>query len=394
MELPQNSIGPTDLLAYRDCPRRFSYGMKRHVGIGRQDDDRKPEDFSWATDYGKAVHLLIREIEAGETPEAALAAAWNAHGARLEPADLDSLREDLETYQARDFPNTRTILNEEEIRVPLMLYRGQQIYFRTRIDRLYERIDEPGIFVHVDYKSERHPKTAKAVRENLQLWMTNWALHEYFPEIDQLEQVYDQLRFGQQNTRKTKAARARIKEWIIRETTRVIEDEHWQEDELLKPAKNDWCSWCPLLESCSIVPDLSDWARVKIGALAPTVKEGRKTVLALEPDRLEEYVARFTDAKAATRILKRFEESLSELLKDLPAEKRGELGYALQPRRGRSYNPQAVERLHEILGDRFYEVVTVTKQGLKSELAGERELLSLALELAEESVSEALVAAK
>jgi hypothetical protein len=35
------------------------------------------------------------------------------------------------------------------------------IYLRTRIDRLYQRLDNPGVFVHVDYKSSRWPKTQR-----------------------------------------------------------------------------------------------------------------------------------------------------------------------------------------------------------------------------------------
>jgi hypothetical protein len=36
MELPESQIGPTDVIAYRECPRRMSYGMRRHVARGEQ----------------------------------------------------------------------------------------------------------------------------------------------------------------------------------------------------------------------------------------------------------------------------------------------------------------------------------------------------------------------
>jgi hypothetical protein len=112
MNLPNDSIGISDILSYRECPRRMSYGMRRHTGQGTQSDDRTPEAGSWATVYGSAIHEAIAATEDGYDDEAAIKQTWKVYGSKLMPSDLDLLRRDLETYHSRDFPNTRTVASE------------------------------------------------------------------------------------------------------------------------------------------------------------------------------------------------------------------------------------------------------------------------------------------
>lgn len=391
MQLPGDSIGITDLLGYRDCPRRMSYGMRRHIGVGKQSDEMTPEKDAYAEAYGSAIHTAIEAIESGETIVAAIQVAWNLHGRLLEPGDIQAMGADLDVYLSRDDKGVRTIASEDEFRVPLFRHRGKQIWFRFKVDRLYQRLDAPGQYVHRDYKSSRHPKSEKDVRDDLQLWAYNWALHEYFPEIDDLRQIYDQLKFGERETRKTAEARAQIKEWLIRSATTVIEDENWQPDNMLKPKKNDWCAWCAVLESCSVIPQLTEWARVEIAQLAPAVKEGRKTVLKLDSGATEKYLARFRDAKDAERILKRFTKSVSTMLKEMPGPKREALGYEIRERKASVFTSESLERAHELLGTRFYELTDLTKTSLETGLADEPVLLALILDLADEGVGSEVV---
>jgi hypothetical protein len=189
VELPNNSIGITDLLAYHECPRRFSYGMRRHTGIGLQSDAETPESGSYATFYGSAIHKIIEEVENGATDNDALQAAFDGYAHALDPGDLDMLRQDLATYRARDAGFVKTIANEDEFRVPLGKIDGKQISFRFKLDRLYERLDAPGHFVHVDYKSSRHAKSESEVHEDKQLWAYNFGIHEYWPEVERLVQL-------------------------------------------------------------------------------------------------------------------------------------------------------------------------------------------------------------
>src|SRR4051812_43305930 len=124
MQLPDDAVGITDLIAYRDCPRRMSYGLRRHTGKAQQSDERTPEAGSYATAYGSAIHDAIQALEDGYDVEAAIQVAWNQWGSWLEPGDVDLLRHDLEVYLQRDFPNTRTIAAEDEFRIPLFVHQG------------------------------------------------------------------------------------------------------------------------------------------------------------------------------------------------------------------------------------------------------------------------------
>lgn len=393
MELPGDSIGISDILAHRDCPRRMSYGMKRHVGKGMQSDDKTPESRSYATHYGSAVHHAIQAVEEGSTIEDAVQSAWNVYGALLEPGDVQLLRDDLALYQSRDFPGTRTVASEDDVRVPLFRYNGRLIYFRFKLDRLYERIDAPGTFIHIDYKSSRHAKSAKDVQEDLQLWSYNFGIHEFWPEVDNLIQVYDQLRYGQEPTQKSPKQREQIKDWLIKAATAILEDEDFRDDGLLKPTKNDWCAWCPIMMDCPVVSELSDFSRTTIAVLAPRRPKLKKSGepskvmedVPLEAARLDEYLEVFEDAKAAARILDRFTTEVAGLLKRMPEAELADVGYRLREKTMRDFTPEAKRQLLEKLGpDAFCVLAGISKTGLESYFGDDTESVDWALSLADE----------
>src|SRR5688500_7874033 len=164
------------------------------------------------------------------------------------------------------------------------------IYFRGNIDRLYERIDRPGHFIHRDYKSSRWPRTQAEVNEDLQMWAYNWAIHEFWPECDDLVQVYDQLQFGELHTRKTVSQREQMKGWLQRHVVAIVTDDSVQADDLLAPKFNEWCPWCPILASCPVPQQLTDFARSRIAALSE-LDDAEK----LDASAIEEYVGALDD---------------------------------------------------------------------------------------------------
>ena len=82
-------------------------------------------------------------------------------------------------------------------------------------------------------------------------------------------------------------------------------------------------------------------------------------------------------------MLKRFDESDRGVLREMPAVARAEAGYELRPRGAAKFAPRAAEALHERLGNRFYDVVSLTKSGLESHLGEDPDLPQWALDLAE-----------
>lgn len=369
----------------------MSYGMRRHVGRGQQSDQRTPEAWSPATAYGSAIHHAIQATEDGYDDAGAVQQAWNEWGAHLNPEDLEMLHQDIATYRQRDFPNTRLIASEDEYRVPLFEHNGEQIFFRFKLDRLVERLDAPGVFLHVDYKSSSHPKSELEVHSDRQMWAYNWGIHEVFPEVDQLHQFYDQLKFGQVPTRKSAAQRLQIRDWMIARITAILEDDDYGDDGLLRPTYNQWCPWCPIMESCAVVPQLTDFALTRIAALAPQRPKKKKDGtdskkmenVPLDPARLGEYVKQLEKSKRARQVIERFEKAVKEIIRDLPEQDRAKLGYKLQTRNNNTFPPRAAEALHEALGERFYELVTITQAGLERNIVEDDDLLAWALGLAE-----------
>lgn len=391
MRLPDDSIGISDLLAKRDCGRRMSYSMRRHTGRGSQSDARTPEAQSPAAAYGSCIHDVIHHVEEGRSDDEAVNAAWAVWHQWLVPQDLDLLRLDLDTYRRRDFPGTRTVMNEDELRVPLMEHEGRTIFFRGRIDRLYERLDAPGTFIHVDYKSSRHAKSEKDVHNDLQLWAYNWSIFEFYPEVDRLLQVHDQLRYGQVSTRKSDDQRRQIKAWLVEEVTALLADDDVQDDGLLKPSFNEWCPWCPLLESCPIPGELSQFALGRIATLAPQrpkiKKDGGDSKVMerapLDAAMIDEYVAALQEIGRGRQVLERFEKSVKDLLRDMTPTQVAALGYELKERGSSVFTAEAKRHLAEVLGATWWDVASVSKTSLERELVDDPDRLAWALSLAE-----------
>lgn len=242
------SVGISDLIAHRECPRRAAYGARRHTGEeGLQNHGLlTPEAGSPATWYGSAIHDAIDASEDGLDDDAAIEHAWATWGRHLEPSDLQLLKADLELYHTRDFENVRTVLNEGEIKAFLTtMPDGREVWFRARIDRLYECLDAPEHMIHVDYKSSKYQKTQNEVDEDKQLRAYNWIIHEVL-DVSELDQYLDQLRGGMMLTRESDEDRLEMREWLeINARAYFTEREaEMQPDGLPLPQFNQWCPWC------------------------------------------------------------------------------------------------------------------------------------------------------
>lgn len=357
MDLPGDSIGISDIKQWRECPRRMNFGMARHTEEGELPESEGPN-----TAYGSAIHDVVHLIEVEDlTDDQACQTAFDRYGTWLEPDDLDRLKKDIATYHERNYVGVRTVAAEDDLRVPLMVHDGKQIYFRFKLDRLYQRLDDEGAFIHIDYKSSKWPRTAREVHEDKQLWAYNWAIHEMWPECDRLEQIYDQLMHGPEPTRKNDEQRAQIKEWLQRQALAIIKDERVEDDGLPKAKFNNWCAYCPILTSCPVVPRLSHFAQTKLAVMREGV-EGLDTGDTLpDPDEIRPYIERFEIAKDGSKALEAYEDEIKKLLRRLPRETREELGYKLSPRRTTQFSSEALRTAHGLLGDDFYSLITLGK---------------------------------
>lgn len=383
MRLPNDSLGISDILSYRECPRRFAFQMRRHV-----EGSDPPEDVHPDTMYGKAIHDCISWIEDEMIPDdEAIDRAVRAYPKWLDPDDIDRLRKDLETYHERDERGVILVANETEVRIPLLEHRYRcdicsgrgrvagtdgpivcidcdgkgvereptTIHFRGRIDRLYKLASNPSIFIHRDYKSSKHRKSASEVHKDLQLWSYNWAIYRQWPECVALTQFYDQLQFGDQPpTRKSAEQRELIEDWLKKQVKAVLNDYS------LEPDTNQWCPWCSILESCTEVRRLGEWAKTRITEIAGP--DGKLPEGGVAPGDLDEYVRDRELLVRTGKMIDVLDKSVMAVIKDLPPARRAELGYEKASGRSKDeFPPRALRSIHEIVGDDFYSLVTVTK---------------------------------
>lgn len=359
MQLPNDSIGISDITAWMDCGRRFSHSMKRWT------DEGEPPEAAAQHAYGSCIHDVFEGIERrGLDDDLAIQLAFDKWGWALEPGDLKTLKEDIAIYHERDTVGVSTIATEDEFRVPLMERGGKTIYFRFKLDRLYQFRENPSVFLHRDYKSSKWRKTEKEVHNDMQMWAYNWGIHTFFPECERLLQHYDQLRYGVETTEKSAQQREWMGEWLRRQVTAILNDEDFGEDGLLLPRFNDWCPWCPIMESCNVIDQLSDFAVSRIAAISPD-----KVSLArvgVDATSIETYTDRLQSVGTAKKVLETFEERVKGAIRKLPTSERDKLGWKLGDRRADVWDEQALREAHEILGDDFYRLVSITKTRLSS----------------------------
>lgn len=372
MDLPSQEIGISDLLAYRDCPRRMSFSMKRHTAEGEPAEATTPDNA-----YGSAIHDVLEAIEAGDlSDDQAILVAFKRFTRWLDPADLERMKRDLAAYRARDVgPEWRTVLNEGELRMFLMEYRGKRWFFRGRIDRLYQHRDHPGLFLHKDWKSSKWPKSPQEVDADLQLWAYNALIHDYYPECERLRQSYDMLSGGAitANT-KSADARASIRQWLQLAAMAVIDDEEVGDDGLLKPTYNEWCPWCSIKMDCPAVTEgLTRYAEATIRGLAPVVPvvkkdgtPGKRTTMKLDLDMIQDYVDQLPKVGRARRTLDEFEQNVRSALRRMPEATRHALGVGLLEKTLTEWTPEDLRAVHDLVGDDdFYHLVGLTKASLE-----------------------------
>jgi hypothetical protein len=374
MKLPDDSIGISDILDYRECPQRFAYDMRRHqpmperFALEPDEKDVPPENESYASAYGSATHDAIEVVEnTACSDEEAIDAIWPKYQHWLEPDDADRIKHDLETWRTRTATGYRLIGTELELRTPLFVHDGQMIYFRGRVDVLYQSIQNPELFLSRDYKTSRWPKSEAEVHKDIQQWSYNFLLHDYYPEIGKLVQQYDQLRFGSIPTQKSEVQRRQIKTWLIRQVKAILNDTRW------KPKANDKCQFCPLMKDCRVTHRATDWWKNRLLALAAQEKVGRKIVVQLTEEHMgfETYVDILPRAKEAQKVMERYIAAVEGVLKEMPQGRREELGYGLtKPKQLDKFPPDALRQIAQMQGDDIFQIASITKTAI-NEFYGE-----------------------
>ena len=403
MQLPAHpkggvQVGISDILAWRDCAARMQFGMRRH------ERGAPPESWGPENAYGSAIHLCLRMLDDGRTQDECVQAALRDFRQWLEPADLTHLYEDMDKYLEREDIGVRTLLNETEISIPLFEHpTAGPVWFRARIDRVCQSLEDPLLLLHRDFKSSKWAKSHEEVAADLQLWAYNWSIVEWFvdlfPEYDAddvtLLQIYDQLNYGEIPTQKSPSQRQEIRRWLVQTITAIIEDEEMQ------PTFNEWCSWCPLKMDCPVVRyQLTDWALAKIAALMPREERlnqngsvsKRPGPVLLDPERIEEYVELLPDVHRAGSVLTKFEEEVRATLVRMPDTELHRFGKRKVDRSKRVFTTEAKRKIVEIVGiTRALMMFDLSLEGVKRFLGSDKAAVEEITALAEQQRSYTIV---
>jgi PD-(D/E)XK nuclease superfamily len=362
MMLPDDSIGISDILAYRECPQRFAYGMRRHVELPEHlqvepgEKDEPPESTNWTNAYGLAIHAAIAEVVRGAGHREAIDAALAQYGIHLTPADVALLSEDLKIYEARKPKSASLVAAERDLRVPLFIDDdGTQIYYRFRLDVLYRLDNYPDVFLHRDYKSSAHRKTAAEVHADVQLWSYNWAIHELWPECRRLFQEYDQLKFGVERTSKSPEQREQMRPWLIGQVRVILADETF------KPRLNDFCPYCPLAVTCRETQRATRFWRGRLALVAPLGREGRKIKVQFrdEAQELEQVIRELPEMQKVRKHIQHVEDALKDVIVAMALEDRERVGWLVRERHSKTITPEGLRELHAMLGDAFYRLINL-----------------------------------
>lgn len=368
MQLLGNAIGISDILQKRLCATRWEFDMHRWTEAGELPGATNPNNA-----YGSAMHHAIALTEEGYSDGEAIEGAVAEYDRWLDPDDIEDLAADLEKYHERDYSGVRTVASEQNMKVPLFRHDGEIIYYRFTLDRLYVRLNNPQSFLHIDYKSSKHKKSEEDVHKDPQLWSYNWAIHEMWPECEELAQVYDQFNFGAVPTRKNARQRAQIKDWLIKQVKAILEMEE------VKPSFNVWCPWCPLMESCAEPRRAADFAQMRIEELAP---EGHD-IATLAGGDMETYLQDMYQFETVRKCIERYEESVKGVLRELPPERRQQLGWGMYPSSRDVWSPDALRRVYNAIGDDFFLLVKMTKTNIQRFYGGDKDAAGQVLQLAE-----------
>lgn len=368
MLLPDNSIGVSDILQYRLCGARWDFDMQRWTEAGELPGATNPNNA-----YGSAMHHAIALTEEGYNDGEAVEGAVAKYGRWLEPDDVDDLEADMVKYHERDYAGVRTVASEQNMKVPLFRHNGEMIYFRFMLDRLYVRLNNPQSFLHIDYKSSKHKKSDEEVHKDPQIWAYNWAIFEMWPECEELAQVYDQFNFGAVPTRKNARQREQIKGWLIKQVKAILEAE------VVEPSFNEWCPWCPLMESCPEPRRAADFAQMRIEELSPDGSD----IASLAGADMETYLQDMYQFETVRKVIERYEDAVKGVLRELPVQRRQELGWDLYPSSRDVFGPDALRRIYNRVGDDFFMLVKMTKTNISRFYGGDKDSAGEILDLAE-----------
>ena len=346
----------------RGCPRQYK---ARYV------DKTAPRQEADVLNYGTIIHRALELMETEpQTPEDALSKVWKVQmGADWWAEAVEDLRRYLER-PASPLSNYAVIATEKHLTAELYVDPDfGPVDFQGYIDAVAVDYHTPNLLHVVDFKTNRQPPSVDDVRADAQGKGYSWLalqnagqlVHGAAPEDIKVVFHLDAIKWRELPPIHFSAHDLDMWHgWMVAVVRAILRDEE------AKPIINPGCAHCPVAASCPAYQALPD----KAAAL-----------LRVKPDDRDE-LARWAVKVNDMRLL--LEKAFKRANEDFSADA-SQLGEVVAG--GQRWAPEVqwanapdTRQLHRVLGDRFYDAVTVTKAGIERATAGDPTTAEAALE--------------
>jgi hypothetical protein len=325
----------------KGCPRQWK---AKYVDRVVDDGPR-----SYPLQYGSFIHEVFYAMEQdGLSPEEAVEAKFPVDG---DPKMIQEALDDLRGYMERgSTPSDRFATIGVELDLAAELYVDEEygpIWWRGILDWVGIDPEDPGIVHVVDYKSNRFPPTIEAVRGDVQMKSYAWLIKQNAERLGLPPNVrvvvhLDAIKWREVVVWFTDDDIDEWHTWAVAVTRTIVRDEE------CAPVINPGCSWCPVADTCPAMEALPKIGEEMLGAV---------------PDGDWDARMRWRDQANRVRLLLEKRVKAIDEARDEEVHRNGELianGYRWFLEAAWKTKVDA-RRLHRVLGDVFYEIVTVPK---------------------------------
>lgn len=357
MRIPKNTIRVSHLRTYgtsgfamegvteeAGCPALYKAKYVTHS---------LKEPRSYPLEYGTLVHdafYLAEEENLPLLPDA-LEKAWGRIEVPLGPDAYAEAFSDLQSYMDRPEDAYACVAVEQDLSAPLMEIDGSEYFFGGRLDWIGVDPEDPLTLIVRDYKSNRQPPSQKGVDDDNQ--MTHYIalvranLHLYLPGVDPRDVTIigqlDAFKWYVVSTQRDHETLDRYLDWLRAMTRRIVQDEE------AEPVLNDGCSYCPLKYDCKAFRSLP----------------GRGETLADRMSTTTDLTQRAYLMQQAQLVIKSLDAAVKEVQGELKAKAIKGDPQTINGIRYETVDDWKTDwdgpKLHEVLGDKFYQVIGVTQ---------------------------------
>ena len=327
----------------RGCPRQYK---ARYV------DKVVKDERGFPLVYGSYVHeVLFRMEEEQIDMEDALIRHLPPE---LGPEHMKEARDDIVAYMERGSSPMDlygTVAVEQDLHA--LLYVDEEfgpVYFRGIIDWMGVDLDNPMVLHFVDYKTNRTPPSRRDVQADIQLKGYHWLVKQHAEQYGAKAVVahLDAIKWFDVEVRFTDAEIEEWHAWCIAVARRILRDEE------AKPRVNPSCNWCPVKADCPAFKALPQIGQSMLG-LAP---EGGDEA---------EWLRWRDNANRVKLLLGKEITAVDERLKGIALRNGGaEIGDTRFEVVTDWKDEIDLRRLHDVLGDGFYDVVRSSKSAVES----------------------------